>query len=378
MRSDTRKKENTASTLTIIITVTITTTTHALLVPVRTNTRSTNTMHRHNDTPKKARIQGAFEFLEAQKLPYYKTDLFKHFNVSHATGYRILKDQSSRMRQHQPNAVDNRGGKRKLAGGPAGLDELEGGLYGKDGSDAGVSSRTVQRHADTRDLFKQLAEQLECKTQAECERRLAWANEALTRRPEPENWRDVLFSDECHFGYDDEGTARARPLNLQGRRQPAERDLKRLHCWAAIGHNFKSPLIWYDFSTNADGGRMTQATYQRERLEPYIKKWMGEGKSFVLEDDGDSSDPARAWKEQYGPERFFNCPRSSELSPIENAWLVPEEYIREDANWDDETLKSLAEESWDQLQQEEINSWIATMPQRLCDVKGLQGKMSRC
>jgi hypothetical protein len=50
----------------------------------------------HVDTPTKASIQGTVSFLEAQSIPYSKPDVFEHFGVPQATGYRILRDDSSR------------------------------------------------------------------------------------------------------------------------------------------------------------------------------------------------------------------------------------------------------------------------------------------
>ncbi|KAH6865346.1 hypothetical protein B0T10DRAFT_569803 [Thelonectria olida] len=80
---------------------------------------------------------------------------------------------------------------------------------------------------------------------------------------------------------------------------------------------------------------MAQKVYIEEVLEPYVKKWLDEGRSFVLEEDNDSgygpsqNNPVRAWKEKHGLNSFFNCPRSPDLSSIENAWSVPAEYIKQ-------------------------------------------------
>lgn len=46
-----------------------------------------------------------------------------------------------------------------------------------------------------------------------------------------------------------------------------------------------------------------QAVYKRQILEPYIKNWLAEGKSFMLKEDGNSgygpgrNNLVRAWKE---------------------------------------------------------------------------------
>uniref|UniRef100_A0A8H7TK96 Tc1-like transposase DDE domain-containing protein n=1 Tax=Bionectria ochroleuca TaxID=29856 RepID=A0A8H7TK96_BIOOC len=196
----------------------------------------------------------------------------------------------------------------------------------------------------SRDIYKRIAAQISYKSEAEASRRLEYAKKALSLRPNPEDWYDVLFSDECYFGYGGQGKARIarkkgsrmEPSNLQERKQPAERDLKRLHSWGAVGYNFKSPLVWYN--TGSNNGKITQEVYEREILEPYVGKWIEQGYQFVLEEDSDSghgpskSNPVRTWKEEHGLKHFFNCPSSPDLSLIENCWLVPKEYVRKYAH----------------------------------------------
>jgi hypothetical protein len=36
--------------------------------------------------------------------------------------------------------------------------------------------------------------------------------------------------------------------------------MKRVHAWAAVGHNFKSDLIFYEISSNTNG-KITQRGY---------------------------------------------------------------------------------------------------------------------
>ncbi|CAG9950916.1 unnamed protein product [Clonostachys rosea f. rosea IK726] len=355
--------------------------------------------NKHHDTPKKARLKGAAEFLEAKKIPYFKTDLFNYFEVPARTGYRILSEDSSRMRNHDNNKPETRQQKRKIT--ELDLDKLED-LYEKEGFEAkalpwaaaaieaGIneeaSTRTISRQAASRQLFKRLAAEVTFTTETQAKQRFNWATEALLARPNPEDWHDVIFSDECHFGYGDEGRryiarksgTRSDPSNIQERREPEDQDKKRIHSWGGIGYDFKSPIVFYD-SGNSNG-KMTQQTYKRDILEPYVKRWIEEGRSFVLEEDGDSghgpgkSNPVRAWKEEYGLKSYFNCPRSPDLSPIENCWLVPKQYVRKYPHWDLDTLRDLVEEGWEQLSQETINRWVESMPQRLRDVIKMEGK----
>ncbi|KAM3475996.1 hypothetical protein MY8738_007152 [Beauveria namnaoensis] len=195
------------------------------------------------------------------------------------------------------------------------------------------------------------------------QRRLAWAEDALALRPEVRHWREVIFSDEKHFGYGSEGRAyiarkpgtRDQPGHLQERKELTEKDQKRLHAWAAVGYDFKSPLIWYEVPGNTNG-KMSQKVYRDVILEGYVKGLIRESKqqnrSFILKEDGDSGhgpgrhNLVRAWKEEHKLRYFFNCPQSPNLSPIENCWVVIMEVVRQQPHWDKEILRELAEEGW--------------------------------
>jgi len=87
----------------------------------------------------------------------------------------------------------------------------------------------------------------------------------LKRYPEPENWHRVHFSDEVHWGVSPQGSLyiTRRPgerycfncLQLRDKNQDRidAKNLKRVHAWAAISHNFKSALTFYDISSNTNG-----------------------------------------------------------------------------------------------------------------------------
>jgi len=57
------------------------------------------------------------------------------------------------------------------------------------------------------------------------------------------------------------------------KRAPEEKDIKRLHAWAAVGYNFKSPLVWYDVPGNTNG-KMSLKVYRDSILEPVVGKWL--------------------------------------------------------------------------------------------------------
>ena len=68
----------------------------------------------HYDTPTKAKVQGAYEFLQKKGLSYDPREIFDTFGVTHRTGYRIIKPEaSSRQRAHQ-SLIETRGRKHKM------------------------------------------------------------------------------------------------------------------------------------------------------------------------------------------------------------------------------------------------------------------------
>jgi hypothetical protein len=105
---------------------------------------------------------------------------------------------------------------------------------------------------------------------------------------------------------------------------PEEKHLRRLHCWAAVGHDFKSLLIWYDVPRNGNG-KMTLQVYRDQILEPMVGEWLRSGERFVLEEDNGSghgtskNNIVRTWKEDHGLESFFNYASSPDFVPIEKA-----------------------------------------------------------
>ncbi len=213
------------------------------------------------------------------------------------------------------------------------------------------------------------------------EARLRFARTMLQRYPTAQNWRNVRFSDEYHFGYGPEGrvyvTRRPGEIDcpdcIREIDPPRQEYEKKVHAWAAIGYDYKSKLIRY--RTENSNGKMTQQIYI-EILEQEVVSWPPYA---VLEEDGDSghgpgkSNPVRAWKIKHNRLFYFNAPHSPDLSPIENAWLAPKESLRKYPHWSDETVWEVASEGWNSLSQETINAWCDSMPIRLQRVIEAEG-----
>jgi hypothetical protein len=195
--------------------------------------------------------------------------------------------------------------------------------------------------------------------------RVQFAKRMLAKYPEPWQWRKVRFSDEVHLGYGPPGRVwvtrkpgeKNCPNCVQQENVPREEDQKKVHCWGAIGYDYKSELVRY--STNNSNGKMTLQVYRDDILERHVKHWP---KDAILEEDGDSghgksgNNIVAAWKQAHGLKFYFNCTYSPDLAPIENGWQAPKAYLRMEQHWDDETVMEVATEGWEALSQATINA----------------------
>ena len=354
-------------------------------------------------TPKKARVKGTIDFLEAKGIPHFKSEVFQFHGVGHNAGWKILRQNDLHdSRTHHSVSLDHRGRKKKLSNQDLAVIEkfiddngFDGrtipwaGLPAAAGLDVECHGETVRRAVKDLNLRMCIACEKKYTSPRLRERRAEYARVMLERYPDPKDWRHIRFSDECHFGWGPQGKVyiirrpweRHCPDCLLEKEAPAEKDLKRVHCWGAVGYDFKSPLVWYDVPGN-NNGKMSQKVYRDYILEPTVGAWLREGQSFVLEEDNDSghgtskANIVRTWKEKNGLESFFNCASSPDFSPIEKAWQGPKQYVKKRPCWDDDLVKELAEEGWAAVKQETINGWVDSIPQIFKDCLELDGGMT--
>lgn len=211
----------------------------------------------------------------------------------------------------------------------------------------------------------------------------------LAAYSEPEDWYWVWFSNEVRFGYGSQG-------KLHIIRKPGERycqnciqkankldkkNKKCHHCWAAIRHNFKSNIYFYEVSTNSNG-KISQKIYFNQIFKPIVQPWIKTGQNFVLEKDGNSShgprksNIVRTWKKEQGLDYYFNCASIFDLSLIENYWQPPKQHFWKYFHWNNATTKKLIYEGWGHVSQSFINKKISSMLDRLQAVIDGEGKMT--
>ena len=151
-----------------------------------------------------------------------------------------------------------------------------------------ASNITIRKAMKEYGFVDGIAKQREGVSIQTAEKRIERAIGQLKSHPSWTDWMNVLFTDEVHFGWSDEGRlhikrrigARNEPQHIQHPREPRDKDRKRFHCWAAVGWNFKSEIYFYD--SGNDNGKMTQKAYIEQILEPVIKPLLQQGKDFVL------------------------------------------------------------------------------------------------
>lgn len=357
----------------------------------------------HYNTPTKAKVQGAYQFMRNHDIPFQPRDIFKEFGVSDRQGYAIIQSETSR-RRHSTDTIETRGRWSKLSGPQVSEADhiLQDGELELEGKRLTWEQLAIEIGADVvgRTMHSTLQAALNYHKCLACvkgwlaepsmERRVKYASTMYEKYPKPEDWHRVRFSDEVHFGYGPEGQlhiirqpgTRYRSDCIQHKDSPAEKDRKRKHAWAAVGFNFKSDIYFYDVPGNSNG-KMTHQLYINSILEPAVKPWLERNDDFVLEEDGDSGhgtgktrNAVKKWKEEHKLEHFFNCASSPDLSPIENCWLPVKQAVRKQPHWDDGSLMEAIRNGWADVTQDFINRQIISMPERLQAVITSHGAMT--
>jgi hypothetical protein len=156
-----------------------------------------------------------------------------------------------------------------------------------------VSGDTVKRALGLMEYSKCIACQKGWVNRSLGKKRKEFAEAMKTRFPTPNSWKLVRFSDEVHFTLGPQGRMYiirkpgerycADCIQHQNEPTPEEKDMNKIHAWAAVQHDFKSPLVFYNIKSNTNG-KMTQRAYIDQILEPYVWPWL-RGKLFILEEN---------------------------------------------------------------------------------------------
>jgi len=353
----------------------------------------------HYPTPVRCRLLGTTAFLKGHKIPFVHADLFQELHIRKTQAWKILHDDKERRHP----AIETRGRKPIIT--PADLQRMEEILwqYGFKArqlswqalaNEAGIKAcpQTVKTAMGTLQYRKCIACEKGCVSPSNAKRRIEDAKRALHFRPKPEDWRDIRWSDECHFTICREG--KIRIIRKPGERYcpdcihhqpPDDKSVPviRYHVWAAVGYDFKSELHFYEVPTNTNG-KMSLQIYHDEILEGVVRPWLDAGQHFVLEEDGDSghgtgrnsTNIVKDWKEAHGLKHYFNTPGSPDLSPIENCWRAVKQYVRANVSITGPSLIELVLAGWARITKASINKMVDSMVERMKAVLAGDGQMT--
>ncbi len=206
-------------------------------------------------------------------------------------------------------------------------------------------------------------------------------------------WEDIIWSDESTFYTGKQRKAMVIRTNkerycsytCQNRYRSGRTSFA---IWAAVGWDFKSPLVFLD-GHGARGG-CTKKDYIEQVLEPVVAE-ISEvtlehyGYPLLYQEDGNrihglkGAQNLAELKEELGIRAMNEWPASSpDFNPIEQVWRSLKQRLAQRGPWlRIEDLKTALREEYDKLPQEEIRRYIRSMPARLKEGKERNGWATR-
>ena len=366
--------------------------------------------HHEYPTPTKLKLVGAIqyaEYLQRNQLIHTKQRAFDFFKVPRRSAYRMLD-----VNKHQSQQDDGETTRRKKRGAHSKLTKQD-----VEKMEQIINSHNINQRALS---WQQLAVKAglvgerqvhfhtirACMQSLEYHKCIACTKNWLAPQVRAERcrfarkyqhwklreWAKVRFADDIHFGLDSQKKLRIirRPGErycfdcIQNNPEPTEKTKKVLHAWAAVGWNFKTPLIWYTITTNNNNGKMNQKEYIDNILEPVVLSWLEQGQDFIMEEDSDSghgpaenNNRVRRWKDEKHLNHYINAPKSPDLTVIENAFLPLKQELSNTntGHWDEKGLVQRANEAWTRVSYDYINNQVAGMEERMQQVLASDGEM---
>ena len=155
-----------------------------------------------------------------------------------------------------------------------------------------------------------------------------------------------------------------------------------VHVWGAISQDWKSPLIFL-----CDTGKkgVTAKDYQEQVLEPVVSPaflglydYTASPDSQYIADQAPCHETRRALVQVRSDLPIPLHPRSAsspDLNPIEDVWRIMKQRIkaRERFPGTVQEMREAVQEEWDELEPEDWNGSIDSMPDRLKQVKKRKG-----
>ena len=245
-----------------------------------------------------------------------------------------------------------------------------------------VSSKTLSRNLHQLGFWSRRAAKKPLVSKANRKKRLAFYH--YHKGWNLNKWSDVLFSDESKFNL----------LNCDGRirvwRQSHERYLPECTRKTVKGGG-GSVMVWGCISRNSVGplieiqGTLDASRYISMILEPFLKYWRSfrrARKKAIFMHDNAPCHRARKVTAWLGRKRIKILtwpPQSPDLNPIENVWDKIFDAIRKRENQPNSIgqLKSAILEEWKNLPREYLEKLFAGLPNRLIEMKRVNGNSTK-
>jgi DDE superfamily endonuclease len=177
-----------------------------------------------------------------------------------------------------------------------------------------------------------------------------------------------------------------------------------LHCFAVIGYNYKSPILF--LSTEGQGKGFTQAKYESQVLRGILgdickaqheyNQSLGDfcvdSYDYFVVEDGSQVHGKKNTQRNHGlcNKARIECyiksidwpPSSPDLNPIENVWRILKQFLRNrkpHGDWILQQLKEAIIDIWDKeiSAEEHFNKYIDSMPERLEKVRLRKGAQTK-
>ena len=259
-----------------------------------------------------------------------------------------------------------------------------------------VSTFTVQHSCkEDEGLINAVCDEEKELTEAQAEGRRIFSHEQLKKRPKSENWKDVAFCDEFHFGIGPQVTKRLKrrsgkehryaPYNVHRKKDTSkdtkakareEEHLELLNVFCVIGYNWKK-FIPYEVPNSV--GKMTTEVYTTVILPTIRDELLCQG--LTLCQDADSAHTSKTtikWAKDNGIELITLPGVSPDLSILETmAHPIKKKFHIKRCTTQKASLQRFQRVFEEEIDQGTIQNLYNFYAKRLHDCKKAKGQMTR-
>lgn len=262
---------------------------------------------------------------------------------------------------------------------------------------AGVSSQTIRRRLREDGIRKWHAVGRPLLTSVRAKKRLEWA--MAHRHWTIEDWRKVIWSDECKVQKDPSGNViwifrhqnimeKYAPQNVQGKRNYTEASQM---VWACFCNNKLGPIIFLE-------GMVNQDVYQQmldQNLLPFVEALNADGQSDLLFQQDNApvhtAKRTKAWLEEAAKQHNLKIlewpPYSPDMNLIENLWAHLKSELHKQSSsaliiqQSNTTVKDVLRQQlhkvWWNIQEGILEQLVESMPDRVAALIEAKGWYTR-